>query len=287
MAITKNCVFKVAWSVTKTATQTNNQQQVIFERVDVNLGGAWLVAQQLVDVGVAGIYYIYVDAASCASGALHVDIQVNGNAVFSVNYAVSDGPKGMSRGLGAVVRLEVGDEVSVVAAPSTCVYGGPEGLTTFSGFLVLPSPSDYGLSFNGYIINNNIVAGSGGGSTGGGSTGGSGGSTGGSGGSTGGSGGSTGGSGGSTGGSSTGGSGGSTGGSSTGGSGGSTGGSGGSTGGSGGSTGGSSTGGSGGTTGCTNNNNNNNNNGSGANNNINNNNNNNNNCNNNNNNNNG
>lgn len=163
--------------MTKTANQSNNQQQVIFERVDVNVGGAWLVAQQLIDVGVAGIYYIYVDAALCASGALHVDIQVNGNAVFSVNYAVSNGPKGMSRGQGAVVRLEVGDEVSVVAAPSTCVYGGPEGLTTFSGFLLLPSPSDYGLSFNGYIINNNIVAG-GGGSTGGNSTGGSGGTTG-------------------------------------------------------------------------------------------------------------
>lgn len=88
----------MAWSVSRTAAETKytiaGRRIVTFQQTDVNVGGAWQAASSRSVIPLAGSYYLHLDVAACTTGFVQVDVSVNGDVVYSVNYA-ANGPQGV------------------------------------------------------------------------------------------------------------------------------------------------------------------------------------------------
>ena len=118
-----------------------------FDVVDVNEGKVWLSAINTVVIHHPGSYYVHVDAATCYYGFMKVNIKVNGEVVFWIQFLVETDYAGQSRGQSAILRLSRGDVITVSLVDSiknsttvSCIYSSDTDFyTAFYGFLLTPN----------------------------------------------------------------------------------------------------------------------------------------------------
>ena len=91
-----------------------------------------------VTISAPGSYYVYVGGGSQPNAALGLTVQRNGVDRFGVHRSATNANGVDTAGHGAVVHLDRGDRLRVIAEPHTAGYSGLSlRQTSFFGFLVV------------------------------------------------------------------------------------------------------------------------------------------------------
>jgi len=131
-----------AWSVYRNSNWTANAgglNPFSFEVSDLTVGRvSWSSSTNEVTVSVAGNYYVYVSGGARPNNALGLTVQRNGNDVFGVYRTATNWDGVDTLGHGAVIFLNAGDRLKVVAEPNTAGYSGSSRRhASFFGFLII------------------------------------------------------------------------------------------------------------------------------------------------------
>jgi hypothetical protein len=116
--------------------QQREQRLALTSFLSVGQTGLWDAQNNAVVAPVTGAYYININAATQPTTDLDVRIFVNGlDASIGLYSYQSSGVVSKSRA--AIVMLNKGDRVTVVAAPGTGLYGDTNWpSSSFTGFLL-------------------------------------------------------------------------------------------------------------------------------------------------------
>jgi len=131
-----------AWSVYRSSNWTAGASEMnpfTFDTEELTVGRvSWNVQRYEVTISEAGNYYVYVSGIAQPNRALGLTMQRNGDDVFTVERTSTNWNGVDSLGRGAVINLNVGDKLKVVAEPNTAGYSAQERRhTSFFGFLVV------------------------------------------------------------------------------------------------------------------------------------------------------
>ena len=131
-----------AWSVYRNSnwtTSVSGMNPFTFDVSDLSIGSvSWSSSTYEVSISVAGNYYVYVSGGTQPNSRLGLTLQRNGNALFGVYRAATNWDGVDTLGHGAVVSLNAGDRLKVVAEPNTAGYSGSERRhASFFGFLII------------------------------------------------------------------------------------------------------------------------------------------------------
>ena len=117
-----------------------------FDIIDVNEGNAWLSAINTVVIHQPGSYYVHVDVATCYYGFMKVNVKVNGEVMFWIQFLTETKYGGQSRGQSAILNLSKRDVITIALVDSikdftvSCIYSGYKDFcTAFFGFLLAPN----------------------------------------------------------------------------------------------------------------------------------------------------
>ena len=131
-----------AWSVYRNSnwtTSSGGMNPFHFDVSDLTVGSvSWSSSTYEVSIAVAGNYYVYVSGGTQPSSRFGLTLQRNGNALFGVYRTATNWDGVDTLGHGAVVSLNIGDRLKVVAEPNTAGYSGSERRhASFFGFLII------------------------------------------------------------------------------------------------------------------------------------------------------
>jgi len=128
----------IAWSVYRSSNWTaggGGMNPFTYDRTDLNIGNVGWSSNE-VTIRVTGDYYVYVSGGAQPNNRLGLTVQRNSNSLFGVyRTATTNGHE--SLGYGAVVRLQSGERLKVIAEPNTEGFGTQERHTSFFGFLIV------------------------------------------------------------------------------------------------------------------------------------------------------
>jgi hypothetical protein len=145
------CFSQVVWSVAaiparNLAVDLTAEGSLLCKTVIINIGGVWSHTRNAAVIAVPGIYYTVVtmDISSYSHFTGSCWLKVNGENVFETKPTKSSNG-GQTRNNGAVIRLGVGDNVSMTMEPllliSDFYYVSSNATASFFGILL--SPDNY------------------------------------------------------------------------------------------------------------------------------------------------
>lgn len=126
---------------TDTYTEPPFENPMSYDIVRFNIGGAWLPSQNTVVVPTSGIYYVFVAIDVCGEyKRAMLWLRVNDKRIIDIKSTMSDQSE-QTRSNGAVIRLDIGDELTVEVADvsETCLNGSEDGINSFMGLLLTPA----------------------------------------------------------------------------------------------------------------------------------------------------
>ncbi|XP_052777455.1 cerebellin-2-like isoform X2 [Mya arenaria] len=132
----------VAFTATKSSSQSHIgiKQNILFEKIVLNLGGGYHPDHGLFIAPVPGVYMFSTSLLSFYTGSveLHADLVHNGNVINRV-YGHGDSGRHAQGSQTAVLQLQVSDEVWVrnIDYNDESVYGG--AYSSFCGSLLYPN----------------------------------------------------------------------------------------------------------------------------------------------------
>ena len=131
-----------AWSFYRDANWTagaNGLDPLPFEASGLIRGDAtWNSATHEVTIPIGGNYYVYVSGGTQPNRPLGLTVQRNGNDLFGVYRTATNWDGVDTLSYGAVIVLNAGDRLKVVAEPNTAGYSGSAlRHTSFFGFLII------------------------------------------------------------------------------------------------------------------------------------------------------
>ncbi|CAL1526605.1 unnamed protein product [Lymnaea stagnalis] len=110
-------------------------QKVVYDTVFANVGGAYDIKTGIFTCPTAGLYVFQFHALSHSSGNMWLELHQNYNYVASIWGHIDN--EYSAAGNSVILRLAKDDQVFVVAADDTALYGTAQEIYgTFSGFLI-------------------------------------------------------------------------------------------------------------------------------------------------------
>ena len=113
-------------------------EKVTFNFVAVNEGNVWNHKTDTALISVSGSYYLNINMATCFHKGAKLDVKINGNIDFSVEYLMYNKKCGMDRSRSVIRKLSSGNTITIsMTTENSCVFFSAHA-TSFHGFYLGP-----------------------------------------------------------------------------------------------------------------------------------------------------
>ena len=126
---------KVAWSVHTDRNISDSTDPIPFNYILVNEASGWYSNQRFITpIGLAGVYYVHINARPTSGTMLELQILHNGRSIASLTHTGSSSYNyESSRSRATIIRLQDGDELRIALIAGS-LSGDPDRCSSFSGF---------------------------------------------------------------------------------------------------------------------------------------------------------